>query len=128
MAEKHPLEELVAKRIKLTPDEASHLVFYLETINDLYEDLKSRYPKIAKDSVAFHSFIEVDYIDLGRALLWAETMVDYCDKIKMKATNGKNIIGDSKNYPFVTYSKEEGLREIGADGTIYNADPIELML
>ena len=129
MQEKHPLEELVTKRIRLSPNEASSLVFYLDILSDFYEDLKKRYPKIAKEPSGFHSFIEVDYIDLGRALLWAETMIDRCEKIKTKAHKGKNIIGDSDGYKYLHYSEEDGLFQTDSDGKQYpHWSPIETML
>ena len=128
MKEKHPLDELVTKRIKLTPKEASDLVFYLETFNELYEELKSRYPKIAKDPAAFHSFIEVDFAALGGACLWANTMVDQFEKIKKKAHKGTNIIGDCDDENMY-YSEEEGLVVIDSDGKKHTHwSPIEPML
>ena len=130
MKEKHPLDELVTKRIKLTPNEASNLVFYLETLSDFYDDLKSRYPKIAKDPAAFHSFIEVDFAALGGACIWADTMVQCCEKIKKKAHKGTNIIGDCDDENMY-YSEEEGLVVIDSEGkkhTHTHWSPIEPML
>ena len=129
MSEKHPLDELVTKRIRLSPNEASNLVSYLDILSGFYEDLKRRYPKISKEPDSFHSFIEVDYIDLGRAHIWADTMVDRCEKIKAKAHKGKNIIGDSEGYKYLHYSKEDGLVLTDSDGKQYpHWPPIETML
>ena len=129
MKEKHPLDELVTKRIKLTPNEASDLVFYLETLSDFYEGLKKRYPKIAKDPAGFHSFIEVDFADFGSAHLWADTMVDRCGKIIKKAHKGTNIVGDSEGYKYLHYTEEDGLVLTDNNGKVYpHWDPIEPML
>jgi len=129
MAEKHPLDELVTKRIRLSPNEASNLVFNLDILCEFYDDLKKQYPKIAEDPAGFHSFIEVDFADFGRAHIWAETMVDCCEKIKQKAHNGKNIIGDSLGYKYLHYSEEDGLVETDNEGKQHSHwPPIEIML
>ena len=129
MAEKITLEELTTKRIRLTPKEYSNLMFHLEMCLDVYEILKDNNPQYTECVEEYdESLREIDYIDFGHLVLWGRTMMYYCNKIVRKAHACKNIIGNKKGYTFVSYSKEEGLRELGADGKIYEADPIELML
>ncbi len=129
MAEKITLEELASKRIRLTPKEYSDLMFHLECCLEVYEKLKENNPQYTECMEEYDdSLREIDYLDFGHLVLWGRTMMYYCNKIVRKAHARKNIIGDKKGRPFVTYSKEEGLRERYADGNIYEADPIELML
>lgn len=129
MAEKISMEELASKRIRLTPKEYSDLMFHLERCVEAYEIFKDNNPKYIGCVDEYDDPLrEIDYIDFGRLVLWGRTMMFYCNKIVRKAHARKNIIGDKKGYPFVSYSKEEGLRELAADGKIYEADPFELML
>lgn len=130
MAEqKHPLEELVTKRVRLTQKEYSEIMFYLEIMVDLYNTMKEDNPNYEECSEEYPDEVrEVDLRDMGRADGWGRSLIDTFKKVKRKAHAGKNIVGDSKHYPYVTYSKEEGLRERAADGKIYKADPYELML
>ena len=127
--DKHPLEELVTKRVSLTQKEYSDIMFYLEIMVDLYQRMKEDNPQYDDCSEEYPDELrEVDFRDMGRADGWGRSLIDTFKKVTRKAHAGKNIVGDSKHYPFVTYSKEEGLREKGFDGTIYEADPYELML
>ena len=129
MAEKITLEELVSKRIRLTLLEYSNLMFHLETCLEVYEIFKKNNPKYEGSEEAYEDeYREIDYLDFGHLVIWGRTMMHYCNKIVRKAHASKNIVGDKKGHPFVTYSKEEGLRELAADGKIYDAYPIELML
>ena len=129
MAKQHPLEELVTKRVRLTQKEYSDIMFYLEIMVDLYQTMKddnSQYDTC--DSKYPTELREVDFRDLGRVEGWGHKLMDTFEKIISKAHAGKNIVGDSKCYPEVTYTANEGLREIDANGKIHNADPYELML
>jgi len=129
MAEKISLEELASKRIRLTPKEYSNLMFHLETCLEVYEIFKKNNPQYTESEEEYEdSLREIDYLDFGHLVIWGRTMMYYCNKIARKAHACKNIISDKKGYTFVSYSKEEGLRELAADGKIYKADPIELML
>ena len=49
MKAKHSLDELVTKRIKITPADSAQLVFHLEEITKFYNILKEENPKVAKD-------------------------------------------------------------------------------
>ena len=42
--DKHPLEELVTKRVRLTQKEYSDIMFYLEIMVDLYQTMKEDNP------------------------------------------------------------------------------------
>lgn len=129
MAEKITLDELVTKRIRLTQKEYSELMFHLETCLNVYEILKNNNPHYDECSCEYDDeFREIDYLDFGSLVIWGRTMMFNCNKIVRKAHAAQNIIGDKKGYPYVFYSKEEGLRERAADDTIYKADPIELMI
>ncbi len=129
MEEKISIEELASKRIRLTQKEYSDLMFYLERCLDAYETLKENIPNYEGCNEIYEDqFREIDYIDFGRLVLWGRTMMCNCNKIVRKAHACKNIVGDKKGYPFVSYSKEEGLRELASDGKIYEADPFELMM
>lgn len=129
MAEIHPLEELVTKRVRLTQKEYSEIMFYLEIMVDLYNTMKEDNPQYDECSCEYPDEVrEVDFRDMGRAEGWGRGLIATFKKVTRKAHAGKNIVGDSKHSPYVTYSKEEGLRERCVDGTIVKADPYELML
>ena len=128
MKAKHSLDELVTKRIKITSADSAQLVFHLEEITKFYNILKEENPKVAKDPEYFHSRMETDFADFGTMLTWARTMVDRCERILKKAENGAIIIGESKNYPHLQYSEEEGLIETDAYGNKHKGDPIDVML
>jgi len=128
MEEKITLEELVTKRIRLSMKEYSDLMFHLEVCVETYKKLRKINPQYNKQDEYDDKYRKMDYLDFGHLVLWGRTMMYCCNKIVRKAHARKNIVGDKKGYTFVTYSKEEGLRQRAADGKIYDADPIELML
>lgn len=128
MKAKHTLDELVTKRIKITPYDAAQLVFHLEEITQFYNKLKEENPKILKDPERFHSRLEIDFADFGSMHLWARTMVDRCDTIFKKAERGTIIIGENKNHPHLQYSEEEGLIETDVFGNKSKGDPIDVLL
>lgn len=127
MKAKHTLDELVTKRIKITPYDAAQLVYHLEEITQFYNKLKAENPKILKDPERFHSRLEIDFADFGTMHLWARTMVDRCDTIQKKAEKGTTIIGKSKNHPQFQYSEEEGLVQINESGKM-KLDAIDVLL
>ena len=124
---KHTLDELVTKRIKITPYDAAQLVFHLEEITQFYNKLKAENPKILKAPERFHSRLEIDFADFGSMHLWARTMVDRCDTIQKKAEKGTIIIGESKNHPHFHYSDEEGLVQINECGKM-RIEAIDVLL
>ncbi len=130
MAEKISLEELMSKRIRLSPEEYNEMMFHLRTCAEFYEILKRNNPKYDEDVHEYEDELrEVDYLDFGRFVTWGRTMMANCNKIVRKAHAGKNVVGEQKDNPQILYSKEEGLCERWLDGTtITKADPYELML
>lgn len=130
MAEKISLEELVTKRIRLTTDEYMRLMNSLEEVRWFYRQMIDNNPQYEFESDTDYAddLREVDYLDLVRFLEYAPDIIKIGKQLSAKAKEGKNIIGDSIDYPYIFYSKEEGLRERTADGRIVKADPYELML
>lgn len=130
MAEKISLEELVTKRIRLTTDEYMRLMNSLEEVRWFYRQMIDNNPQYEFESDTDYAddLREVDFLDLARFLEYAPDIIKIGKQLSAKAKEGKNIIGDSIDYPYIFYSKEEGLRERTADGRIVKADPYELML
>ena len=128
MKGKITLDELVTKRIRLSMKEYSDLMFQLEVCADMYQKLRKNNPQYNKQDEYDDKLREMDYLDFGHLVLWGRTMMHNCNKIVRKAHAYKNVIGNKHGYRYIHYSKEEGLHERAADGKIFEADPIELML
>lgn len=128
MAKKITLDELVTKRIRLSMIEYSNLMFHLEVCAGMYKKLRKNNPQYNKQDEYDDQYREIDYLDFGHLVLWGRTMMYNCNKIVRKAHACKNVIGNKKGYRHVFYSIDKGLQERAVNGTIYKADPIELMM
>ena len=122
-------EELVFKRLQLTQEEYSDLMFDLEQILQLYETMKDDNPQYDSCSDRYTSELrEVDFLDLGTAQLWGRELMATLKQLSRKAHSGENIIGHCKHHPNISYSKEKGLRVRYSDGKYRKAGLFELML
>ena len=105
------VDELVTKRIRLTPQEAQYFMFTLHELVEVYNGLLEMNPWFDLESEDPKKTIvrDVDFVDIGTIWVWGDTLMHYCHRAINRAAKKKNIIGVSRISEFYTYTEDEGL-------------------
>lgn len=105
------LDEIVTKRVRLTPKEAHNFMFDLQQVVDVYNKLLEENPWFDLESGDIKTCVirDIDFVDLGTIWLWGETLMYYCRRAVSRAAKKKNIIGDGAISEYYTFTEDEGL-------------------
>lgn len=125
------IDELVIKRIRLTPMEAHNFMFDLQQVVGVYNKLLKDNPWFDLESGDPKTCVirDIDFVDIGTIWLWGDTLMHYCHRAVNRAAKKKNIIGDSEISKYYTFTEDDGLVYDDGKGKRFTHYPgIDLLL
>jgi hypothetical protein len=105
------VDELVTKRIRLTPQEAQYFMFTLHELVEVYNALLEMNPwfDLESEDPKKTTIRDIDFVDIGHIWIWGDALMHYCHRAINRAAKKKNIIGSGRISEFYTYTEDEGL-------------------